>query len=231
MTGRDEMRGIVFDLDDTLYPERQFVRSGYRAVAAMLRQQTGRDEPFAEWLWERFLAGQYRNAFNALDEQFGLALDPASLTQLVDCYRNHIPQIEPWADIPPLLDAITAAGWKLGLISDGPSLTQRNKLAALGLAGRFEAVIISGEQPDGSAKPDRAVFDAAQTQLDLPHEACCYIADNASKDFIGPNLLGWQSVQVIRPGQVHAGKAAPPGGQAKVILHGPAELAATIGLE
>lgn len=228
MASRETIGGIVFDLDDTLYPERQFVRSGYQAVAEMLREQTGRDEPFADWLWRRFLAGQSSNAFNALDEQFNLGLDASDIGQLIERYRTHQPNITPFADIPPLLDAIASVGWKLGLLSDGPGPTQRNKLAALGLAGRFEAVVISGEQ--GAAKPEPAIFQAARDQLALPHEACCYIADNRAKDFLGANKLGWQSVQVLREGQIHAAKPAPPGGEPSIVIRDPADIASAIGL-
>ena len=57
---------VTFDLDDTLYAERDYVRSGYQAVARHLQATLADDRPFAAWLWDRFLAGESAGAFDAL---------------------------------------------------------------------------------------------------------------------------------------------------------------------
>jgi putative hydrolase of the HAD superfamily len=49
-------------------------------------------------------------------------------------------------------------------------------------------------------------------------EACAYVADNPAKDFIAPNRLGWRSVQLLCPGQIHSANAAPKGGQPQVVI-------------
>ena len=56
------IQAVVFDLDDTLYPERDYVRSGYRVVARHLAGMLKRDEPMDTWLWKRFLSGHYAGA-------------------------------------------------------------------------------------------------------------------------------------------------------------------------
>ena len=63
---RGRILAVVFDLDDTLVLERDYVHIGYRAVGDYLRRTTGRGERFEQWLWQRVLAGQSERAFNAL---------------------------------------------------------------------------------------------------------------------------------------------------------------------
>jgi putative hydrolase of the HAD superfamily len=207
-------QAVVFDLDDTLYPERQFVRSGYRAVAEYLSETTGRNEPFDKWLWQRFLAGQTSRAFDALSDHFALGLSPDTIADLVDVYRFHRPDIQPYEDIPPLLEWIAARG-RLGVISDGPARMQQQKFQALALPDVFEpsAVIFTDTLGEEFAKPHTRAFECIVERLGVPHEACVYIADNPAKDFLAPNRLGWRSVQYRRPEQIHTARPAPPGGR------------------
>lgn len=205
-------RAVVFDMDDTLYLERDFVRSGYHAVAEHLRRTRHRSEGFEDWLWQRFLAGQARNAFNALDEEYQLDLDPPALAELIDVYRFHTPDISPCEGIAELLESF-ARNAHLGLISDGPARMQRNKLHALGLDGRFDAVVLTDDLGPDAGKPSEKPFLEIQRRLHVPPEACCYVADNPAKDFLAPNTLGWRSIRYLRDGQIYAEAPAPPGGR------------------
>jgi putative hydrolase of the HAD superfamily len=90
---------------------------------------------------------------------------------------------------------LKANGYKLGLVTDGYSITQRNKLKALGIEELFDLVVISEEF--GSAKPSVANFAVFhQFNTDVYY----YIADNPAKDFVSPNALGWQTICLIDAG-------------------------------
>ena len=49
---------IIFDMDDTLYPERHFVKSGYHVVAQAIQEKYQCNEGLDDWLWARFLSGK-----------------------------------------------------------------------------------------------------------------------------------------------------------------------------
>ncbi len=214
---------VVFDIDDTLYPERQFVRSGYAAVGEYLRDKLGRDETFEAWLWQRFQRGDSTGAFDALNEHFQLGLSRDDIQACVQHYRSHRPEIDPYPGMAELLQQL-GASCRLAVISDGPSKVQRQKLAAMGLAERFELVLVSEDFEPTAGKPDRRMFELTAERLAAEHGHCAYIGDNLSKDFVAPNALGWLSVYYRREGQVHAGKAAPPGGEPTVTVENNAEL-------
>ncbi len=225
-----EPRAVIFDLDDTLYPERQYVQSGYRAVAAHLAGPGPRAEEMAAWLWRRFLSGQAGGAFDALNAQFALGLGPAGIKRLVDLYRTHRPSIRPRVGIEELLDRLTAAGCRLGILSDGYLPAQQLKLDAVGLAGRFEAVVFTEAMGREFWKPHPAGFRRIADTLAVAPERCTYVGDNPSKDFVAPNRLGWVTMQLVLDGQVHAHKPAPPGGRAAVVVTDLDELGRALGL-
>lgn len=218
--------GIVFDLDDTLLAERDYVRSGYAAVAGRVRELTGRSDRFETWLWQRFLGGRAEGAFDAMNAEFALGLN-GQVGELVRVYRNHVPAVQAVAGMACLLGLLHGRV-RLGLLSDGFLPAQRLKLQVARLERFFDAVVFTEELGRAAWKPSPQAFEVIASLLDLPHRACAYVADNPSKDFLAPNRLGWRTIQVVRPGQLHSHKPAPEGGQAQVVARSFAELAAAL---
>jgi putative hydrolase of the HAD superfamily len=223
MTESQTIQAIVFDLDDTLYPEREYVRSGYAAVADYLRKTRHHNEAFEDWLWDRFTQGKTDEAFDALNEHFSLNLEKADILELVRVYREHYPKISPFSDIPPFLEELKKRV-KLGLISDGFLPAQQWKLDVLGLENQFDAVIFTESLGREYWKPSPVAFENMVQLLGVPHSACVYIADNLTKDFVAPNQLGWETVHFLRPHQVHANDEAAQDGQPKYMVRSAEEL-------
>ena len=221
---RRRIRSVVFDLDGTLCRERDYVRSGYRAVAEAIRRRTGRRAAYEDWMWRRFLAGRRTGTFDALSRRFRLALTAADVAELVAVYRNHRPHLRPCRGVAELLARLRRRR-KIGLLSDGFLPAQRLKLEALGLEDLFDAVVFTESIGRDAWKPSERGFEAIRRKLAVPHAACAYVGDNPAKDFLAPNTLGWLTVQWRRPHQLHAGNPAPPGAApARIIRSGPALL-------
>src|SRR5262245_997772 len=94
---------VVFDLDDTLYPERAFVQSGFRAVGRYIERNFGTD------VYERsseLLATGADDPFGGIIAEFGL---PLGKSQLVNVYRTHIPELALAEDVRELLTGLCAA--------------------------------------------------------------------------------------------------------------------------
>lgn len=182
--------GIVFDLDDTLYSEEDYVLSAYRHISAELSKETGL-EHFGEMCDFR------KNGLNPLDailDRYRFSMDVGALVEL---YRFHLPKIELRDGVKRLLDQIKEKGIPLGLVTDGRSRTQRNKLIGLGIDGYFDSIVISEEF--GSEKPSVANFLAFSTCFSC--SSYWYVGDNWAKDFLGPNQLGWNSVCLVDDGR------------------------------
>ena len=216
MASGNDISAVVFDLDDTLYAERDYVYSGYGAVADYLRKTADRDEDFRSWLWERFLAGRYGGAFDELNDYFALDLSDGRITELVSVYRGHEPDIHPGEGIGELLENLHGK-FRLGIVSDGFLPAQQLKLNSLALERFFDAVVFTESLGRDAWKPSPAGFEAIAEKLNVSHEACVYIADNPSKDFVAPNALGWRTIQYCFSSQIHSHKTPPEGGKAQVV--------------
>jgi putative hydrolase of the HAD superfamily len=131
---RRPIRAVVFDLDDTLYHEVDYVRGGLSAVGADLRRNLRRREDFAGWMWRQFKAGQREHLFGSLDEHFALDLSPGQILDCVHLYRTHKPRLRPCRGVATLLQRMRRAGVKVGLLSDGFLPAKRLKFEVLGLA-------------------------------------------------------------------------------------------------
>ncbi|MDY7009788.1 MAG: HAD family hydrolase [Planctomycetota bacterium] len=216
------IRAIVFDLDDTLFLERNYVRSGFAAVGEYLRDQTRRRAMFERWMWRRFISGRRDGMFDALGKHFGLGLTSSEILRLVDVYRRHRPDIRPCRGVEAVLSRLRRRRLKLGLLSDGFLPAQRLKLEAIGLEKYFHKVIFTEQMGRDAWKPSPRGFESIRRALSAPHAGCVYVADNPAKDFLAPNGLGWLTIQWRRVGQVHADKPTPQGGKPqRVIRSGP----------
>jgi putative hydrolase of the HAD superfamily len=220
-------QAIVFDLDDTLYAERDYVLSGYSAISEHLSDEPARSKELASWLWERFLTGRAAGAFDALNDNFSLDLNRDQIIELVAVYRTHIPQITLRVGVKELL-AKLGDDKLLGIISDGFLPAQELKLDALGVREYFDTVIFTEAMGRESWKPSPDGFEALCQRLQIAAGDCTYIGDNPSKDFAAPNRLGWRTIQLLLDGQIHSAKPAPIGGEAQIIVNSIEELALTI---
>ncbi len=226
-SARVPVQAVVFDLDDTLFPERDYVRSGYRAVAEHLRRTRGVMRRFEDFMWDLFLSGQRSKVFDAASAHFKLGLNEAQIAELVEVYRNHSPAIVPYSGLVELL-SLLGARYRLGLLSDGYLPAQQLKLQALKLERFFEAVLFTEQLGRDCWKPSPAGFQAIAERLAAPPETCAHVADNPAKDFLAANRLGWRTIQYLRPGQIHAAKPAPPDGAPQTVVRTPDALCAAL---
>jgi putative hydrolase of the HAD superfamily len=192
------LRAIVFDLDDTLYPERAFVLSGFRAVAAWVEKHLGisANLAFTE-LCQLFEAGVRGNTFDLWLENHGLKTENW-IKQMVQVYRNHEPCIEPYPEVPEVLRRLRFH-YRLGLVSDGFAEVQKRKLTALGLASCFDVIVFSDEWGLEAWKPSSKPFEVALKRLRITGPEAVYVADNPVKDFWGARQIGMWTVRVRRP--------------------------------
>ncbi len=223
-SSRAEPGVLVFDLDDTLYLERDFAFSGFAAVEAHLRGLHG-DAVVPGTCRTLFEQGVRGTIFNRALEQFGLIGDAATITALVEVFRGHSPQIVP---CPDTVRFLAADSRRRAIITDGRFAMQRAKIAALGIADQFGLIVPTGELPQGMAKPHPRAFELVMAWSGEAGAAHAYIADNPAKDFIAPRALGWRTVQIDRTGRVHGGEPKSPGHSAEMRIGSLDELASAL---
>jgi putative hydrolase of the HAD superfamily len=185
---------IVFDLDDTLYEEMTYVRSGFDAVAqfAQRRWRVARKPMLAAM--QRHLARSGRGqVFDAALAEFGIHSRQAARL-CVATYRAHRPRIQLSAAGRRCL-ARFAASTKY-LVTDGNARVQERKIAALGIRRHFRRVFVTHRYGVARAKPNPFCFLRIAELEGVSPRDVVYVADNPRKDFVGIRPLGFRTIRV-----------------------------------
>ncbi len=183
----DEHTIVVFDLDDTLYNELDFLKSAYSHIAREL-------EPIRYNELLVLMLSLYRskeNVFEIIAARYGLHKEA-----LIEMYRRHTPNITLFEGAQNLLKEIKRKKGKIGMVTDGRVQTQMAKINALGISDLLDKIVISEEI--GTEKPAHANFKFIENSL--MGTTYHYIADNLKKDFLAPNALGWITSGLIDNG-------------------------------
>lgn len=191
--------GLIFDMDGTLYHERQFIRSGFKAVAAELEHLYGLPANHAfGCLLQSLRQGGRRVALQTLCQTFDL---PDTLvTPLVDVIRGHQPTLHLPAESVDVLTRARADGWRLAVLTNGLPDVQARKVRALGLDQLVDAVIYAQEWGSGRGKPERDGFDVARARLDTPAAVTVFVGDDPWCDIIGARRAGLRTILLSRSG-------------------------------
>jgi putative hydrolase of the HAD superfamily len=214
---------VVFDMDDTLYLERDFVMSGLRAADRWAATALGATGLF-EATRALFAQGQRERLFDQALISLGMAVEPELIAKLVEVYRSHRPEIRLAEDACRVL--ARRAEWDgIALLTDGYQLTQEHKIEALGLRESCDPVITTDSWGRDYWKPHSRGFLAIQRCFEQPPASFMYVADNPLKDFLAPRSLGWKTIRIRRPGGLHADLTAAPGHDADLTISSLDELA------
>ncbi len=202
---------VIFDLDDTLYDEIDFCRSGFRAVAqhiATLSDAHSADEVFAA-MWQSFITGDRNSTFNVALAALGISYDEGMIGKIVEIYRTHTPTLTLPPESRATLENLEEK-YTLGLLTDGFLPTQKLKVQALGIERYFKAILYTEELGRQFWKPSPRGFEVLMERLEARADQTVYVADNETKDFIAPNRLGLLTIQLLRPNGLYQQPSSLP---------------------
>ncbi|WP_080843999.1 HAD family hydrolase [Cytobacillus gottheilii] len=191
-----DYKAYIFDLDDTLYCEHEYVKSGFKAVAEEIASQSNYSindvYPQLLAMWKESGRGKI---FDDVCKMMNIELD---IAHLVDVYRSNKPIISLYEDAQVFLNFLKEERVKAALITDGNSLMQWSKIKALNLEGRFDCIVVTGDLGSDFWKPHELPYKKVVECLNMSYEQCVYIGDNPNKDFITASKLGMGTVRIIR---------------------------------
>ncbi|GAB4060447.1 HAD family hydrolase [Uliginosibacterium sediminicola] len=188
---------VLFDLDETLIDRR----------AGLLK--------FARGLWAEACPAVSEDVFVrdfiALDD-LGATSRPELFRQLV---ARHLPEHDPasllqsflataWLapklfdDALHTLQTLEARGWRIGIVSNGSTQTQRAKIENTALHAWADVSVIS--ESFGCKKPDPRIYHHALQMLGASAADSWFVGDCAVNDVIGANALGMRTAWVERHG-------------------------------
>lgn len=184
---------LAFDLDDTLYQEFDYQTSGIAFVSQQLQTLYGVD------IKDRLLEWRAKGCNDLWQKTAQLLNLPESVAeQMLWMYRLHIPDIHLSIEVSDLLSTLKPLVKKVVILTDGRSISQRQKLSALGL----QDIPVYISEDHQSQKPSLTRFLAIMD--DYKADTYVYIGDNPKKDFLAPNQLGWKSIGIVNRSAIHS---------------------------
>lgn len=195
------IKAVVFDMDDTLYPEKEFVKSGFKAIDVFLCNKG--IEGFYKKAIELFEKDFKGKIFDEVLDALNVSYDNTYIEKLIEVYRNHEPKIQLSPDTKQVLKVL-GEKYSLALITDGYLQTQRNKVKSLGIESYFDKIVFTDEYGRENWKPSKLPYEIVKKHFDINHNDLVYIGDNVKKDFISAKKLGWTTIQVEREDGVYS---------------------------
>lgn len=178
---------VVFDLDDTLYPEVDYQRSGVRYLTALAEELSGlsiNDEVVLAF--EDNPRGDFIQHICELT-----GWPPSVKDSLLWAYRLHNPDISLSSETGQFLDLMRNTCHALAVLTDGRVATQTAKIRALQIEWMPAFISEAWDSP----KPQNERF--IEIERRWPDKSYFYIGDNPAKDFVAPNGLGWVTIGLI----------------------------------
>lgn len=207
------MKAVIFDLDDTLISEKDYVLSGYRTVAENLCAGLDTDSGIIYDILKKEFEVSAKNVFNRLYERLGLSYEEEDIKALVKIYREHEPDIAFFEDVLPALGKLRENGLLPGVLSDGYLVTQRNKAKAVELDKFFDITVFTDELGKEYWKPSVRGFEVIAQKTGVELKDMVYVGDNPKKDFEIMKSAPIKTVRIMRKDGVYTD--APYGGECR----------------
>lgn len=185
-----ELRGILVDLDETLYSREDAFWRWIEIEAQAAPAAHGLDREKVAALDQRG-RGDKQALLEYLDSVFGWRQTEQERQRR---FRNGIGGTARLAPGVKASLARIAGQFKLGLISNGTGATQRAKLKALAVEALFDPIVISEEV--GLRKPDARIFELAITNWHVAADSVLFVGDDPVSDISGARAAGMRALRV-----------------------------------
>lgn len=205
---------IVFDVDDTLYRRSDpYIRAYRKCFRDRIRLEKGwPDGPvlyrtsrvYGEEEYQRRIAGEIdmremliRRTLRSF-AACGIRLSEAEALLFEEAYEKEQSQLQLLPAFEAFFETLARSGQGvfLGILTNGPSEHQRNKIHALGLTRWIPErhMVVSGDI--GASKPDRKAFRMFERKCCVRPEDTVMVGDNLEADIKGAEAAGWNALWV-----------------------------------
>jgi putative hydrolase of the HAD superfamily len=192
-----KIKVIVFDLDDTLYDEITFVKSGFNEVANFFSLKYGVNKSLFLNKMLEILEIQGRGQVFDETLKFFNIFNKTNIKKSISIYRLHQPKISLKPEAKEVLDFFISKNIPLYLVTDGNKIVQKNKVASLEIKKYFQKIFITHRYGIKYSKPSPYCFTKISYLEGVDNKDIVYIGDNINKDFVGIKPLGFKTIRIL----------------------------------
>lgn len=186
------LKAVAFDLDCTLYDREAAIRNIVPDQWERFRDRlanVSKDDYLADWLAADSHGHRPKDElYQLLSARFGFDVSPEELlSDFRSRYEHH------FVAVPHAFETLAelrAAGYRLGVVTNGRAAVQSAKIRGLGCD--FDAVLIS--EVEGMRKPDPTIFHLAAERLGVEPGECAFVGDHPDVDIAGAAGAGMIAV-------------------------------------
>ncbi|MBQ4068857.1 MAG: HAD-IA family hydrolase [Lachnospiraceae bacterium] len=213
----NNIKCVIFDLDDTLYSEMEYVKQAFMNVAVYLSEKYNISSEILYDKMQELLDKNGRGKiFNDIIEEYNIQESPK---ELVKIYRATMPELKLYGDARQCIKMLKNKNIKLAIITDGCSQVQHNKIKGLGIEDIMDCIIVTDDY-ENAAKPSTIPYNMVMEMLSINDPmACIYIGDNPKKDFIGAREVGMHTARIVRNEGMFMALQADEGYEAEVVVN------------
>ncbi|CAG9606597.1 HAD family hydrolase [Pseudoneobacillus rhizosphaerae] len=194
------VKAVIFDLDDTLISEKQYIESGFQHIAQSFSDKFKKnDQELFQLLMDLFNESS-NNVFNRVHDKLGFNYTKKDIVELVNQYRDHVPTISYFNDVLSCLEYLKDRKIKIGIITDGYANSQRQKLMAIKAYDYFDEIIITDQLGREYWKPHPKSYKLMKEKLEVDFSEMIYVGDNPEKDFFISSIYPIKTVRINRNG-------------------------------
>lgn len=212
------VKAVVFDLDDTLISEKEYIKSGYRYIARIIKDRFKLDDNQVFNDLVSLFEISPLNVFNRLYDKYRIEYSKEMILDLVKEYRGHFPDIQFYNDVLSCLSELNKLGIKVGIITDGYAISQRQKLKAIQADKYFDEIVVTDELGRDCWKPHPRAFEVIKEKFDINFNEMIYVGDNPEKDFYISKTYPIKTIRILRDG-VHKDKSYLEGFEADMSIN------------
>jgi putative hydrolase of the HAD superfamily len=193
-----KLKCIIFDLDDTLYDQKKFLKSAFKACAQYATRWCLDRKKFYENLLK--ITDTYGSGCGDIFDKALKNMNAYSkgrVKELVDIFYKHQPMIDLYSDARKLLPKLVHK-YILCLITDGNPDLQTKKIKSLNIEKYFSVIVLSDVFGRKYRKPSTLPYKKVLEKIGITAEEAIFIGDNPYKDFIGAKKIGLLTVRIMR---------------------------------
>lgn len=198
------MKTIIFDVDDTLYdqmiPFEQAIQKNFPKEITPIAELYAAMRVFSDKVFHLTEGGEmgleemhiYR--IQKAYETFEKTITDEQALSFQKDYAQNQKEITLLPEVKEVLDLCLEKGIKMGIITNGPTNHQKNKIKQLGMEKWIpkENMFISGEV--GIAKPNVELFKHVEQSMNLDSDETYYFGDSFENDMVGASNAGWKKI-------------------------------------
>ncbi|MGD6850542.1 MAG: HAD family hydrolase [Candidatus Bathyarchaeia archaeon] len=192
-----QINAVIFDLDNVLYDERQYINNAFKNIADFLSKKSHYTEEEIQYKLRDHLnrkGTMYSRLFNDVLSELGLK--QTLLHEILGLYASVNMPLNLYPEAKQVLIDLKNAGLKLALLTNGLVQVQKNKIRLLDLQGLFD-VIVYAREVSSLEKPNPELYKFICNKLSLEFKRTLCLGDNPYTDFWGANRLGIHTARLM----------------------------------